>query len=219
MICGLRKISHFAVLLMFFGLVACAPAVTPPPEGFLETMVAATVQALPTNTPLPAATATLRPTRAPPTEIFSPTPVMSVTPFPTITETPSLTPTATELGVAARQGVYQGSGNYACMVMNQKPTNWSKFGPNTLIYATWTVKNVGARDWVKDGLNIVYVSGQKIYEYAPKQPLAFNVPAGETRDIVIVIRTPPNGGDFQTIFGLERADNVFCQLIIGISVR
>jgi len=213
----LLQVCVYATLLF---LLACAPAaVTPPPEGYLETMVAATVQALPTNTPYPTWTATPRVTRQPPTEVFTPTLSVSLTPFPTFTLTPTLTETPTEMGVAARQGVYQGSGNFACMVMNQKPVNWSKVRPDTLIYATWAVKNVGARDWQKDGLDILYLDGQRIYEYAPKQKLAFDVPVGQTRDIVIVVRAPKQGGDFKTTFGLQRGDNMFCQLIIGISVR
>jgi hypothetical protein len=214
------RLSQVCVYASLLFLLACAPtAVTPPPEGYLETMVAATVQALPTNTPYPTGTSTPRGTRPTATDIFTPTLAVSLTPFPTFTFTPTLTETPTEMGIAARQGVYQGSGNFACMVMDQKPVNWSKFAPGTLIYATWTVKNAGARDWEKNGLDIVYVNGERIYEYAPKQKLAFDVPAGQTRDIVIVVRAPKTGGDFRTTFGLQRSDNTFCQLIIGISVR
>jgi hypothetical protein len=214
-----HRIFRVCVYVSLLFLLACAPVATPPPAGMLETMVAATVQALPTNTPYPTTTFTPQSTRLPPTEIFTPTPVISVTPFPTFTLTPTLTETPTDVGVAARQGVYQGGGNFACMVMDQKPTNWSKVRPETLIYATWTIKNVGAKDWVKDGLDIIFVNGTRIYEYAPKQKLAFAVPAGHTRDIVIVVRAPKQGGDYQTTFGLQRSDSVFCQLIIGISVR
>lgn len=216
---GFYRLLQFCVYTSLLFLLACAPVATPPPEGYFETIVAATIQALPTNTPYPTGTDTPRATRPPATEISTPTLAVSLTPFPTFTLTPTLTETPTEVGVAARQGVYQGGGNFACMVMNQKPVNWSKIAPGTLIYATWTVKNAGARDWEKDGLDIVYVDGQRIYEYAPKQKLAFRVPAGESRDIVIVVRAPKQGGDYKTTFGLQRSDNVFCQLIIGISVR
>lgn len=216
---SLRKFLHAAFPVGLLLLTACAPVATPLPEGMLETMVAATVQALPTNTPLPTATITPRSTRIPPTEIFTPTPGVSITPFPTFTLTPTLTETPTEVGVAARQGVYQGSGNFACMVMNQKPTNWSKFEPGTLIYAVWTVKNVGAKEWNKGGLDVVYVDGTKTYEYGPKQELAITVKPGETRDIVVVVRAPSEGGDYLTTYGLARSGNVFCQLIMGVSVR
>ncbi|MDX9992903.1 MAG: NBR1-Ig-like domain-containing protein [Anaerolineales bacterium] len=187
----------------------------------LETVIAATIQALPTHTPLPQPSETplLRATRLPPTEIFTPTLSVSITPFPTFTMTPTLTETATEVGVASRQGIYQGSGNYACMVMDQRPINFTKFKPGTLVYATWTVKNVGAKEWTKGGLNIVYSSGTKINEYAPSQPLSFTVKPGETREIVIVIRAPDKGGDYQTIFALERGGNEFCEFILGVSVR
>lgn len=218
---SIRKIWQIGVLVFFLVLTACAPAITPPPEGMLETMVAATVQALPTNTPLPTpvGTVTLRPTRLPPTEIFTPTPGVSITPFPTFTSTPTITETATEVGVAARQGVYQGSGNYACMVMSQKPLNWTKFKPGTLIYATWTVKNVGAQEWKSSTVQIAFEDGAKVYEYGPKQDFPFVVKPGETRDIVVVIRAPDKGGDYHSTFGLQRNSDFFCRLIIAVSVR
>jgi hypothetical protein len=216
---GIYRVLQLGTYLSLLFLLACAPAATPPPAGMLETIVAATVQALPTNTPQPTATATLRATRVPPTDVFTVTPVVSLTPFPTFTLSPTLTETPTEVGSAAKRGVYQGSGNYACMVMNQVPINWSKFRPGTLIYATWTVKNVGAKEWTKGGLNIVFVSGTRTYEYGPKQELAFNVPPGDTRDIVVVVRAPKDGGEYLTTFGLERGGNVFCELIMGMAVR
>lgn len=217
----IHKLLRINILLVLALVTACAPALTPPPEGMLETVIAATVQALPTLTPLPKSTEApvSRATRLPPTEIFTPTLSVSITPFPTFTMTPTLTETATEVGVAARQGVYQGSGNYACMVMDQKPVNFTKFKPGTLVYAVWTVKNVGAKEWTKGGLDIVYSSGTKINEYGPKQALSFNVKPGETRDIVIVIRAPDKGGDYLTTFALERGGNKFCDLILGVSVR
>jgi hypothetical protein len=211
---------HFCFFLL--ALTACAPALSPPPDGFLETVIAATVQALPTNTPYPTAESTftpLPPRSAQATDEFTPTPFVSITPFPTFTFTPTLTETPTEVGVASRQGVYQGGGNFACMVMNQKPANWSRFRPGTIVNASWTVKNVGALEWKPNHVSIVYEEGAKIYAHKQEQELAFIVQPGETRDIIIALRMPEKGGDYQVTFGLQRGGDIFCRLIIGVSVR
>jgi hypothetical protein len=217
---SLNKIlqAYFFVFLVF--LTACAPAFTPPPEGLLETVIAATLQSLPTNTPYPTGTHTL--TVSAPRLLLTestPTPFASLTPLPTFTLSPTPTETPTEVGVGSRQGVYQGSGNFACMVMNQKPINWSRFRPETVVNAAWTVKNVGAMAWKSGHVSIGYVRGDKIYEHRDEQKLAFTVQPGETRDIIISLRMPKKGGDYRVVFGLERDGDIFCRLIIGVSVR
>lgn len=211
---------HFCFFLLV--LTACAPALSPPPDGFLETVIAATVQALPTNTPYPTAEPTftpLPPRAAQPADEFTPTPFVSITPFPTFTLTPTLTETPTEVGVASRQGVYQGTGNFACMVMDQKPVNWTRFRPGTQVNAAWTVKNVGALEWKQKHVSIVYEQGTKIYAHKQEQELAFTVQPGETRDIIVALRMPEKGGDYHVTFGLQRGGDIFCRLIIGVSVR
>ncbi len=215
------QITQVAIYLSLLFLLACAPAVTPPPSGLLATIVAATVQALPTNTPYPTATATLIPTRvrATATPPFTATPWITLTPFPSITFTPTLTETVTDVPIGVKVGKYQGRGNYACMIMGQKPDNWSKIRPDTLVYVTWSIKNVGGKDWQKGGLDIVFLKGSKLYEYGPSRELSFDIPVGDTRDIVIVIRTPKAGGDYQSFWGLKRGDNMFCELTFNVSVR
>ena len=211
--------ATFLVLLVL--LTACSPALTPPPEGMLETMVAATVQALPTNSPFPTITVTITPpsVRDLPLQESTLTPYPSITPFPTFTFTPTLTETPTEVGVASRQGVYQGHGNFACMVMDQKPNNWVRVKPDSLVYATWSVKNVGALEWKPGHVMIDHERGDKIFAYKSVQDIPYPVKPGETKDIVIVLRAPKKGGDYHTTFILERGGDPFCRLIIGISVR
>lgn len=214
-----HKFLQIGSYLSLLFLLACAPVATPPPQDLLLTIVAATVQALPTNTAYPTNTATPRPTRLPPTEIFTATPLVTLTPFPSITPTSTITETPTDVPVAAKLGKYQGSGNYACMIMGQKPDNWSKIRPDTLVYVVWSVKNVGGKDWKKGGIDIVFKSGSKLYEYGPSRELSFDIPVGDTRDIVVVIRAPKVGGDYQTSWSLQRGDNKFCELVFNLSVR
>lgn len=217
----MKKKIKMSCLFLLVLLTACAPVLTPPPEGMLETMVAATVQALPTNTPFPTLTSTITPPglRDLPMQEATLTPYPSITPFPTFTLMPTLTETATEVGLASRQGVYQGHGNFACMVMDQKPTNWTRVKPDTLIYATWSVKNMGALEWKPGHVMIDHESGEKIFAYKSVQDIPYQIKPGETKDIVIVLRAPKNGGDYHTTFILERGGEPFCRLIIGISVR
>lgn len=222
MVLFLKKLFQIGLIGSLFLMTACVPTgVTPAPEGFLETVIAATMQAIPTNTLAPTLTPTLtaRPTRALLTEEPSPTPFPSVTPFPTFTLTPTLTATPTEVGAGSRVGVYQGDGNFACMVMNQKPLNFEKFKPGSLISVTWTLKNVGAVEWSPSRVEIVFEDGQKMYAYSQTQEFPFVVQPGETRDIVIVLRAPDKGGDYRATFGLQRGGSIFCRLIIGVSVR
>lgn len=189
------------------------------PQAALQTVVAATVAALPSNTPRPN-TPTRRPLLPTATDFFTATPIFTLTPVPS--ETATLTPTAAETDLpigGGEVGLYQGKGNYACVVMGQKPGDWSKVKADKLLYVTWTIKNVGAKDWNRDGMDIVFVSGEKMYEYGPEQGFPYIVTPGDSRDIVVVLRTPKKGGDYRAEFGLRRGDEVFCRFRIGISVR
>ncbi|NCP85923.1 MAG: hypothetical protein CO094_05630 [Anaerolineae bacterium CG_4_9_14_3_um_filter_57_17] len=218
-------LRNFLVFLVFLALTisACAPVVTiDDPQVAMETMVAATIAALPTNTPPPSATMTRRPAQAlfTPTPLFTPVPVFSITPVPSSTTEPSPTPSETDLPVGGGEvGKYQGHGNFACMVMGQKPIDWKKVKADKLLYVVWTIKNVGAKEWRQGALEIIYVEGTKMYEFGPSQELAYTIPPGDTRDIVVVLRTPKAGGDYLAGFGLQHGSDVFCDFRIGVSVR
>jgi len=204
-------------------LSACAPAAPAidDPQAAMQTMVAATVAALPSKT-LPAATSTStrRPVLPTPTEFLTATPIFTLTPVPSGTASPFPSPSETDLPIGgAEVGQYQGKGNYACMVMNQKPGDWTKVKADKLLYVVWTIKNVGAKEWRKGGLEIIFRSGDKMYEYGPDQEFPYTVAPGDSRDIVIVLRTPKKGGDYRAEFGLRRGDEVFCEFRIGVSVR
>lgn len=217
------KKNLFIFVIFCFFLSACAPAASiDDPQSAVQTIAAATIAARPSNTPRPAATSTRRPTQI----IFTPTPIASLTPIFTITplatNTPDASPssTATDLPIGGGEvGKYQGQGNFACMVMGQKPADWTKVRADKLLYMIWTVKNVGAKEWRQGALEIVHLEGEKMYEYGPSQELAYNIPPGDTRDIVVVLHTPKRGGDYWAKFGLQHDGNVFCNFRVGISVR
>lgn len=212
-----RKIFYPFFLMGIFVLASCSserPALT---EGDLQTAIAATIQAMPTASPLPKPSATKRPTA---TTFPTPTFIPSLTPIPSFTTSPTATSTETDVPVGGGElGKYQGGGNYACQVMGQKPIDWAKVKPEQIIYAYWTIKNVGAKNWYKGGIDILFLDGDRMDEYGPLRELWFDIPAGDTRDIVIVLRAPKKGGDYKTVWGLRRGDDVFCEMSLGVSVR
>lgn len=216
------KKNFFVFVILLSALSACAPAAIDDPQSAVETVAAATIAARPSNTLRPAPTSTRRPTQVffTPTAIFTLPPIFTLTPLSTGTSEASPTPSETDLPVGGGEvGLYQGQGNFACMVMGQKPIDWTKVKADKLLYMVWTVKNVGAKEWRQGALEIVYLEGEKMYEYGPSQELAYTIPPGDTRDIVVVLRTPKRGGDYWAKFGLQHADNVFCNFRVGISVR
>jgi hypothetical protein len=217
-----------AVLIV---LSACgAPPVEQSPQDLVSTIAAATIAALPspslapsdtelpTDTPIPSTTPaptwteTLVPVIVPDLPSLTPSPVIE-TLTPTITLTPSPLPDS-----GSESGKVQGIGAYQCMVIGQKPEDWSDFKPGQLIYVVWRVKNVGERDWPKGGLEIFFIEGAKIYEFGQVQKSQVGVKVGGTGDFLVVMRAPERGGSYLTKWGLRR-DKFFCKLIFGLIVR
>lgn len=216
-----RMIKNGIGVVMLVGIFTLASCNSPSQElalgDSLATSVAATIQALPSPSAYPSETPTRR---LPPTPYPTMTSGPSLTALPSLTDTPTVTPTETEVPVGGGEvGKYQGGGNYACQVMGQKPNDWQKVKPDTLIYAFWNIKNVGAKDWKKGGIDILFLEGDRMDEYGALRELWFDIPAGDTREIVVVLRSPKKGGDYKTVWGLRRGDNVFCEFTIGVSVR
>jgi hypothetical protein len=212
-------------------LSACgAPPVQQSPQDLVATIAAATVAALPspspvsshtslpTDTPIPSATSeptgteTPVPVTLPSLPSLTPSPVAE-TLTPTITLTPSPLPDS-----GSESGKVQGIGAYQCMVVGQKPEDWSDFKSGQLIYVVWRVKNVGERDWPKGGLEIFFIEGAKIYEFGQVQKSQVGVKVGGTGDFLVVMRAPERGGAYITKWGLRR-DKFFCKLIFGLIVR
>jgi hypothetical protein len=208
------------VSLLF--LMACAPAVAAPDPGLLETIVAATVQALPTHTPEPTVTLTVPPThtRVSPTPSETSTPFPTLTPMPTFTDTPTETPTPTPTSDSGPEvGKRQGDSNFACIVLGRTPAGVFKGKPEQNVSVTWRIRNVGDREWRTDGIDYGYVSGEKMSAGADLFDLHQTVLAGREVDITVLFKLPKGPGAYTTTWALYRGSTAFCNFSFAAVVE
>jgi hypothetical protein len=214
----------FFVLGSILSLAACIPEgpAGVNPQIVMDTMVAATVGALPSATFQPTSTVTLEPTeiRPSPTELPTETPPPTVTPLPTWTPIPTETiaPTATSAG-GPEIGKRQGNANFACIVLSRTPQGIFEASFGQDIPVAWRIKNVGARDLEKENIDIGYISGQKMAIGGILFDLAETIPAGETGDVIITFEAPKTAGSYTTTWALFRGSNSFCQFSFSLVVK
>lgn len=211
----------FCLLTVF--LAACVPAAGPVPDGMLETMVAGTIQALPSHTPQPTATLTMEPTveRPTATDLPTETPLPSLTPMSTFTPTLTNTPIPTATPAGYNFGKKQGDANFGCVVLAQFPADGFEASPGQDIAVTWRIQNTGSRDWPRESIDIGYVSGEKMAIGGTLFDLSKTVPAGQIGDIMITFEAPRNkgAGTFRTIWSLLRGSTPFCEFSFSLVVK
>lgn len=204
-------------------LAACAPPATPLPPGMMETMVAATIQALPSSTPQPSATLTVEPTLERPTATDLPTetPLPSLTPMPTFTSTLTNTPIPTATPAGYNFGKKQGDSSFGCVVVAQFPADGFEASPGQDIAVTWRIQNVGSRDWAKESIDIGYISGEKMAIGGTLFDLSKTVPAGQVGDIMLTFEAPKNknAGAYRTVWSLFRGSTPFCEFSFSLVVK
>lgn len=214
--------GHVFCLLLVF-LAACAPVALPMPEGMLETMVAGTIQALPSTTSQPTATLTMEPTLERPTATDLPTetPAPSLTPVPTFTPIPTDTPIPTATPAGYNFGKKQGDANFGCVVLVQFPADGFEASPGQDIAVTWRIRNVGSRSWDKESTDIGYVSGEKMAIGGTLFDLSKTVPVGQIGDIMLTFEAPKNksAGTYRTIWSLLRGSTPFCEFSFSLVVK
>ncbi len=223
------KAPAWFVIFISFALVisACTPAATPtsapievPPLDQVSTGVAQTLTAQPTQTstftPEPSATFTQAPTQPPlPTIEFTIQPSVTSISVPTITPmypTPLYTlppvfyPTAT-----------QNNGDYLCQIISQSPESWTQFKPRHTFDATWKLKNSGRLGW-GSAVTLVYVSGTRMHDYGDSYALGKAVDPGKSITVIVDMTTPKQEGIYETTWGLQIHQSVFCTLNLMIRV-
>jgi hypothetical protein len=208
----------FALLLF----AACSPVVDTPESGMLETIVAATIQALPTQTPLPTETMTLAATntRVSPTPTETQTPLPTLTPVPTWTDTPTETPTPNPTSPSGPEiGKRQGDSNFACIVLSRSPVGDYKASPGQDVSVSWRIRNSGSRDWRTDSIDYGYVSGEKMSTEGGLFDLRTTVTAGQEGNITVLFEAPKNAGTYLTTWSLYRGSNAFCKFSFTIIVE
>ena len=216
------RIFQFCVSIFLLLLNACSPMIATQPPGMLETMVAATVNALPSSTVLPTTTSTLAPTIVRPTLTDLPTttplptipPLPTVTPLPTSTEVPMATTTAS--GPIIKR---QGDANFACAVLSQLPANYLQASSGQDIPVAWRIRNMGERDWEKENIDIGYISGQKMAIGGTRFDLSKTIRAGDVGDIILTFEAPDKAGTYTTVWALFRGSNPFCEFSFSLVVK
>lgn len=210
-------------------LVSCAPQAAPlPPDVMLETIVAATVQALPTNTPAPAqatATATDIPRAIRPT--FTPwvtfTPMASFTPFPTVTPFPSMTPMRTYRAPSGGQPAPPVKKDivdpYECKVLGQIPESGAVIGPGQGFSVIWRVKNTGLNAWDINSIDVALVSSDMVSLSGTRFDINGSVGKGQSSNIQVQMLAPSAAGTYRAAWSLARGANYFCSLSFSIIVK
>lgn len=218
-----RNTKVFAWLIALGLILACVPSVTvpgadTPVPGAVNTFIAQTAEAAMTATArvLPSAT---------PTETMTPTPRNTDTPTPTETPTvifilssptPLVIPTFTQLSGSGSGG--SSSSSFACRVDGQSPPNGSAFNPRADFDARWTVRNIGQRNWDRNSIDYVYLSGDQFHKVSGYD-LPSNVPTGTSTDILVDMEAPRNAGTYTTRWTMRAGSDNFCTLSLTIVVR
>ena len=220
----LFRLAALAIIILLS--LACAlPAVqeNEDTQSVLETMVAATIQSMPTMTMAQTFTATLvlSPTLdATPTEIPTETPLPTIPPLPTLTPVPTNTvaPTQKPLG-GPETGRKQGNDNFACVVLSRIPPEAVEASAGQDIPVAWRVKNLGKRDWEKENIDFGYVSGQKMSIGGERFDLSTNISSGQAGDILVTFEAPHKAGSYTTTWALYRGSTPFCEFTFAIVVK
>jgi hypothetical protein len=157
-----------------------------------ETMAAATPTLAPTATEIPTATElpTLPPATLAPT--FTSAPVVYATPVPA---------------------------DFDCSVSNTSPVYLAEFSPRGEMDGKWTVKNTGTKTWGSTDVDVMYVGGEKMYQYDSAYNLAKDVAPGESIDITVDMLAPAEAGTYRTTWGLVYGGSAFCTFNLTIKVK
>lgn len=220
----LRRWLLFLLLLVLVG--ACAPSEQPLSAdggaGAIETMIAATIQAMPTNTTYPSRTAK-------PTQKLSATPSPTDTPIPTLPRlaTPTLPQPENILTPGFTNNLYWDYTatpvNFSCIVERTVPEWGEIIKPGYDFRAEWKVRNVGAKHWSAYDFNLVYITGDHMHNPGNKEkPLLFNVYVKDKILLYVQLTAPKEIGLYSAYWGLKstkKGSEPFCVFSVTIRVN
>lgn len=231
-----RSLKFLFWLLILALVLACVPVVAAPlptaNPNEVNTFIAQTAHAAASGTAaaLPSST---------PTATLTPTPRNTDTPSPTFTSTvifilftptKPVPPTLVIIGGGGggggtNSGGGGGSGgggtssdNYACQIVSVSPSNGTTFDPRDNFDAVWRVKNTGIKNWDRNSVDFVYLSGAKIHKIAGYD-LPQTINSGVTADIAADMVAPKDPGNYSTTWTLQVGDQTFCNMTLTINVR
>jgi len=82
----------------------------------------------------------------------------------------------------------------------------------------WKVKNIGKKNWDKNNVDYVYLSGDKFHKVAGYD-LGQTVNVGTTTELIVDMIAPKNSGTYTTNWTLRVGTNNFCTMSLTIVVR
>jgi len=201
---------------------ACAPVAAPlaDPQSAIETMVAATVAALPTSTSAPSQPAGVE-TSLPPTQLPTQTPFASITPFPSFTPVPSEVPSGTPTPDAGSEyNNIQGTPNFSCQITNQVPEDWKIYPPSgRLLTVVWEIKNVGVKDWNNQEVRLEFRGGERMVAKGTTPELSAPILAGETGVIMLTFILPTQINQYVSRWALMRGRDSFCEFSFQVNIK
>ena len=160
--------------------------------------------------------------------LIPPTLTPSPTSFPSATA--SITPTATDTFVLPTLirpatatdiktgGVVTNSGNWVCQLVSKSPADGTSFPPNSLFTATWTLKNIGSRDWLHSSVDIVNVGGPRLSTSSGYNTTA-DVPVDSSEPVTVYMTAPAAAGTYTSDWALRNGKILFCPIHISIVVK
>jgi hypothetical protein len=212
-------------ILFFFILGGCVPAPAPVisnPEDMIATIAAATVSALPTNTPYPTWTSTPISTRVRST----PTDLPTNTPAPTI-EVIQLPAPGTPMADLTKLplGFWSPTPEpYQCDVDRFKPEPYSTIKPRNFFRVEWRIWNRGSAIWKADGVFVYFIGGDKLYNDEEKADgffLPYAVYPNDRFWAQVPMTSPKEPGTYSSMWGLRRENRntPFCTFQVIIRVK
>jgi hypothetical protein len=229
------KVRRFYLtwILFFFLIGGCAPSPAQSqesPQDMIATIAAATIAALPSNTPQPTWTASPPATRVrnTPTELPSntPAPTLGILLSPTsIFELPGPgTPLAGTTRIPI--GLWSPTPEpFQCNLNKTDPEPYTVFKPGYNFRMEWRVWNRGSVIWKSDGVLFYFIGGDKLYNDAERAKegikLDYNVYPQDKILLRVAMTSPKEPGTYSSTWGLRREnrDYPFCTFDMVIRVK
>ncbi|HSJ88827.1 MAG TPA: NBR1-Ig-like domain-containing protein [Anaerolineales bacterium] len=229
-----KRNAKFLFWLAILALVmACVPSLAAPlptaNPNEINTFIAETANAAGNQTAaaLPSST---------PTATITPTPRNTDTVTPTFTSTvifiissPTkvLPPTLVIIpngggggggGGGSGSGGGSSSADFACQIVSVSPANGTSFNTRDNFDATWRVKNTGTKNWDRNSVDFIYLSGAKIHKVAGYD-LRQTINSGQTTDLGVDMVAPKDPGTYATTWTLMVGNKTFCNMSLTIVVK
>jgi hypothetical protein len=80
------------------------------------------------------------------------------------------------------------------------------------------VKNTGTKNWDRNSVDFLYLSGAKIHKVAGYD-LSQTINTGQTADLAVDMVAPKDSGTYSTTWTLQVGNKTFCNMSVTIAVK